>query len=145
MKNWNFLKGLFDETEIEKDEEFDLKAQIKQYAGMLVKQYQKEFPNLDYSLKSFEDVDKIFKIIGKEYKSSKNNKQFVKIEMVSAYILYTLKQNYKGEILWNDRMQEPMFMFNNYKEFYPYQYIKKQIDTGKETALKELIEKLNKL
>lgn len=141
MKNWKFLKKLFNNTK--KEQEFDLNAQIKQYSKLLVNRYASEFPNLNFSLNSFKDIDKIFEITKKEYKNRKNDKKFIRIEKISAYILYTLKKNYKGEILWNDHIQEPMFMFNNYIEFYPYRYAKGRIETNKKTPLIEIIEKLS--
>lgn len=140
MKNWSFLKQLFEEI-IPKDE-FDLDTQIRLYAEILVGKYKKLFPKLDYSLESLQEIDKIFEIAKEEYKNTIDHKKFIKSEKISSYILHTLKVNYKGDILWNNFEKQPVFIFDDYgyKEFHPYTYVKSRIIKGKEFDTLEFIE-----
>lgn len=132
MKNWSFLKQLFED--ILPKEEFDLDTQIRLYAEILVKKHKELFPNLDYSLESLHEIDKIFEIAKEEYKNTTDHRNFIKSEKISSYILRTLKMNYNGDILWNNFEKQPVFIFNDcgYKEFHPYTYVKSRIIEGKE-------------
>lgn len=124
MNIWNFLREVFKQKKEVENE--DLNTQIQICAELLVKQSTNK-KNLNYSLKSLNIIDKICKS-EKAKHNRKNDNECSESEKIASYILVTLKNNYKGEIIWSDAEEQPLFIFQNFKEFYPYKHVKKQIE-----------------
>lgn len=142
MKIWLFLKQIFKQKKEDDNLYSDLDRQIKQHADLFVKEYKGKFPNLNYSLESLTVVDKVLNLTQTEENWFENDNFSSRCESVVCYILHTLKGNYKGETLWNDHKEQPLFLFNdNDYEFYPYRYLKSQINKNKKVDILGFISK----
>lgn len=108
-----------------KSKEQDINIQVKQLADLFVQENKEHFSNLDFSLESLSFIDQIFKTTPIDKNEYVADKYCHKCEKIAAYLLQTLKENFKGYILWRDNNQL-IFLFDNYKEFTSYKYVREQ-------------------
>lgn len=106
-------------------EKLDINSQVKKLANLFVDDNKSTFPNLDYSLKSLQFIDTILKNHPLSKKEYVKDKYCYECEKLAAYLLQTLKNNFSGDIIWEDDKQL-LFIFTNYKEFNSYKYVRKQ-------------------
>lgn len=120
----------------------DLNVEVKHLANLFVEEHKQKFPKLDFSLESLPFVDQIFKnTMGK--KECAKDEYCHKCEKIASYLLQTLKENFKGDILWKNDNQ-PIFLFENFNEFNSFEYVTKQITCKNVTNTTDFLKKLSK-
>lgn len=121
----------------------DIDSQVKQLADLFVEENKNTFPNLDYSLKSLHSIDIILKNNPLNKEKYLKNEYCHECEKLAAYLLQTLKNNFSGDIIWEDDKQL-LFVFTNYKEFNSYRYVRKQRAENNDINTAIFLENLSK-
>lgn len=139
MRVLNFIKQQLNWNNKDQRRNDDLKLQIKNSAESLIAEYQSYPDVLDFSIKSLKIIDSIILI---NQQTKKGN--LIEItEKITSYILVTFDENFKGEILWSDHKNQPVFIIDNttFDEFYPIDYVKNRLQkTIDSNSLEKIIE-----
>lgn len=119
------IYSLFNLFRKKKKGKLDINNQVERLAKLFIEENRNVFPELDYSLKSLTFVDEILRNNPLSEEDHLKDKYCYKCEKLAAYILQILKNNYSGDVLWEDN-KHLIFIFDNYKEFNSYKYVRKQ-------------------
>lgn len=143
MRVLDFIKQLLNWNTKDQWRNDDLKLQIKSSAELLKVQYQSYPDTLDFSLKSLKIIDSIIYI----NQQTKKDDLIEITQKIASYILVTFDENFKGEILWSDHKNQPVFIIDNttFDEFYAIDYVKNRFQkTASVNELEKIIKTLSK-
>jgi len=103
-------------------------------ANLLIKQF-KDDANLDFSINSLNEVDKIIEDSTVFYKKADSETRRKMIIKIGAYVFEVARQNFGGQYYWYDRLDQPILVTGQ-PEFemslLAYEKVKGRFENGQE-------------
>jgi len=93
------------------EEELDaFTKEIQEEAIYLIKKIEKDYPGLDFSVKSLSIIDLFLNEISKFYKKIETEQLESITSKTGCYILEVARQNFGGKYYWYDKLNQPILV-----------------------------------